>query len=92
MLHLDDLKPNECVNYTVLFNRPLTAFARQTQTGAEILPPRPCGGKKINRFAMLPMLFIVSVLSACVCVKIIGLFISFNGEQLLILLNYTNSF
>jgi len=61
MLHLDDLKPNVSVNYTVLFILPrmlasrhagLTAFARQTQTGAEILPPRPCGGKNINPFLL----------------------------------------
>jgi hypothetical protein len=28
-----------------LFNRPLTSFARQTQTDAEILPPRPAEAK-----------------------------------------------
>ena len=28
-----------------LFSRPLTSFARQTQTGGEILPPRPAEAK-----------------------------------------------
>ena len=28
-----------------LFSRPLTSFARQTQTDAEILPPRPAEAK-----------------------------------------------
>jgi len=35
---------------------PFTPRLRRGRPDAEILPPRPCGGKNINRFAMLSML------------------------------------
>jgi hypothetical protein len=37
MLHAGNLKSNGTVNYTIhLYGRPLTSFARQTQTDTEI--------------------------------------------------------
>ena len=66
-----------------LMNRPLTSLARQTQTDAEILPPRPakkqaarftgqtCGSKNTIAARIDPLFclkeFTVCVLSACVC-------------------------
>ena len=46
MLHMSDLNPMIVLFESFyLFSRPLTSFARQTQTDAEILPPRPAEAK-----------------------------------------------
>ncbi len=38
---------------TVFISRPLTLFARHTQTGTDLLPPRLAEAKTVNRFAII---------------------------------------